>query len=146
MIEIVRTMNHNALQEVQPIKALLFEGESNAHKIIIQPTGGVSFTGHTVEARFVRPDESQVTINGSLVDGNAVVTLPGGCYIKAGRFKVSIFVKKAADNISVCVYSAYGTIQPTTGNGTVGSTTVTVETSDQRISALEARVTALENS
>lgn len=153
MITIRRVMRTDALHNIENLTALLFEGESCAHDFIIEP-GAADFTGFDVTARFVRADGQNVAIEGELTEGCADVTLTPSCYAMPGVFNLFIYVtmteNEGASNektTTVCVYAFKGSVCATVGeNGTAGGTEPIIEAYSQenRISALEARVTALE--
>ena len=131
MIQINRTMRPDALQHIEELSAILFEGEQNAHQFIIAPAEGVSFSGYSVTARFVRADGQNVAPGGELVSGSASVVLTPSCYAVAGRFKLFIYVVSASE--TVCVYACAGTVVQTVGaNGTAGSVTPIIEAYDSR--------------
>ena len=119
MITIERTMSVNALREVEQLGKLLFEGEQNAHMFLIQPTGGISFSGYEVTARFVRADGQNVAVGGALDGTRARVVLTPSCYAVAGLFQLFIYVVSSAE--TVCVYACAGQVIATVGaNGTAG--------------------------
>ena len=157
MITITRTMRADALHNVEPLGAMLFVGEANAHMFVVAPPEGVSFTGYDVTARFNCANGQNVAPGGWLdQDGSAAVVLTPACYTVEGAFKLFMFITKTENagqenekTTTVCVYAWSGTVMGTLGpNGSVGEAAAPIIEAypDARISALEARVTALEGS
>lgn len=153
MITIRRTMRADALHHVEPLDALLFEGERYAHEFIIGP-GAADFTGFDVTARFCRADGQDVAVGGVLAQGAADIVLTPGCYAVPGAYRLYIYVTRTENagqsnerTTTVCVYAFIGTVAATTGpNGVAGDNAPIIESLSQesRIAALEQRVTALE--
>lgn len=115
MITIERTMNRQALDQLEDLPVLLFEGERNAHKFVISPETEGQFTGYSVTARLARADRRDVAVEGSLDSaGNACVVLTPACYAAPGRFLLSVYA--ANDDETVCVYACRGMILPTLGH------------------------------
>lgn len=118
MIIIEATMRPDALRRVEPMAALLFQGEVNAHQIRVRPVAGVDFSGKSIVAKFLRADGERVEPQGTVdaTTGKAVLTLTSGCYAAFGVFKLFIFAADA--NETVCIYSCTGEVIRTQGTGT----------------------------
>ena len=145
MITITRQMTKNAIKNIEDLKVILFEGEVNAHKFVIEPTDGISFSGYSVTAKFVRPDDTNVTVAGNVTNGNANLTLTAGCYQATGYYKLFIYVVK--ENVeTVCIYACTGPVVSTVGqNGQAPVPDSEIETySDELVEDLTDRVEALE--
>lgn len=126
MIELVRTMRADALRNIESPVCLFFEGENNAHKFIIEPLSGISFSGCSVTARFVRADGNQVAFNGALdASGNATVTLPAACYGVVGAFTLFIFV--VDEDRTVCVYACRDQVISTVSGRTIDDDGVIID-------------------
>lgn len=125
MITINRVMNPNPLNQMEQLPVLLFEGEVNAHRFIIEPMAGMSFTGYDVTARFVRADQQSVAPEASLEDGNACVILSPSCYAVGGPYKLYIYIEN--DSETICVYACSGIVVSTVGaNGQAGDVTTPI--------------------
>ena len=120
MIDIKRTMIANAPQQIEDMSILLFEGEVYAHRFLIAPLPGISFSGCEVTARFVRADHQNVAVGGSVSSqGEACVVLTPACYAVPGYYKLFIYV--VSNEETVCVYACTGPVQATVGaNGSAG--------------------------
>ena len=120
MIDIKRTMIANAPQQIEDMSILLFEGEAYAHRFLIAPPPGISFSGCEVTARFVRADHQNVAVGGSVSSqGEACVVLTPACYAVPGYYKLFIYV--VSNQETVCVYACTGPVQATVGaNGSAG--------------------------
>lgn len=95
----------------------LYGGEALAHKFIVTDADGGSFSG-TVTAKFVRmADDVTVPLAGSTEGGAATVTLTSNCYLKPGRFLLTIFVTENGSTTEV--YSCSGNVALTDGETTV---------------------------
>lgn len=140
---ITREANVNALRQVENLDVLLFEGEVNAHKFVIEPVEGISFDGATIVGTFLRADNQRVQVEtGAVVDGNAEITLTAGCYAVPGRYRWTIYMVTADE--TACIYAACGTVQSTQGSGTAGDTEPIVEPTAPDLTPITDRLDALE--
>ena len=122
MINIRRSMCGNALQKVERLHVLLFQGESEAHRFTIKPSSGINFTGSEITARFVRFDGVRVDLTGSVTeDGEATVLLGAACYAVPGEYTLTIF--SAQGSAKVAIYAFTGEVKGTQGNGSVINST-----------------------
>lgn len=143
MNTITRKANANALRQVETLYVLLFEGEVNAHKFVIEPVEGISFDGATIVGTFLRADNQRVQVEtGAVVDGNAEITLTAGCYAVPGRYRWTIYMVTADE--TACIYAACGTVQSTQGSGTAGDTEPIIEPTAPDLTPIENRLSALE--
>lgn len=138
MNDIIRKMTTSALRRRERLTELLFEGEANAHRFLIEPDG-VSFAGYTVTARFLSAG-GETNLTGSLVDGKAAVVLTAACYTTPGVFTLHIFVSNASE--TVCVYACDGAVLPTTGAGAAIGQPVSVPAQSQDLTTWCAGVAA----
>lgn len=100
-----------------PISGVLFGGEDQAHKFIISREDGQAITG-TVAVKFLRyADDVTVPLTGSIEDGAATVTLNESCYLRPGRFKLTMYVTESES--TTAVYCCMGTVDRTDGQRTV---------------------------
>ena len=149
MIIIERTMTAAPLRDVEALPVLFFEGEVNAHQFQINPPERISFAGHSVTARMIRADHTEVGITGWLDQrGRANIVLTKGCYIVPGSYKLFIYVvdPTEGDEMTVCVYACTGSVIPTVGeNGPAPAAPTIIETyTEGALAALEARIAAVE--
>lgn len=149
MIIIERTMTAAPLRDVEALPVLFFEGEVNAHQFQINPPERISFAGHSVTARMIRADQTEVGITGWLDQrGRANIVLTKGCYVVPGSYKLFIYVvdPTEGDEMTVCVYACTGSVIPTVGeNGPAPAAPTIIETYPEgALSALEARIAAVE--
>lgn len=109
---IEKTNNLDKTIPVEPI-GYLYTNETQAHQFIISCTRKgekVRLTG-SVTARFVTSQNTYFVVHGSIVDGNAVITLHQDCYSIPGRFDLAIFVTSGTE--TTVVYAAVGTVKKT---------------------------------
>lgn len=136
---ITRKANASALRQVENLDVLLFEGEVNAHKFVIEPVEGIDFTGATIVGTFLRADNQRVQVEtGAVVDGNAEITLTAGCYAVPGRYRWTIYMVTADE--TACIYAACGTVQSTQGSGTAGDTEPIIEPAGDNTEDLQAAI------
>ena len=114
---IERTWNRNSMVTIEDLRGMAFQDEENAHTFRIR---GVNDNGEpvalsgTVSANFLRGDNTDVQVTGSITDGAAVVTLPAACYEIQGRFRFTIFLTSSGQKVAI--YAAMGSVQGTTSN------------------------------
>lgn len=111
-----------------PIKAekldgSLFTTENQAHEFIISVRkNGVKQTATgSVSGKFIRANGTTIFLQGSIVDGDAVVRLHQDCYNVQGRFTFNIF--NTQSGVTTCIYSAVGKID-------MGSTETVIDAGD----------------
>lgn len=143
MHKIRRTMVQGALQKMERLPGMMFQGERNAHCFVIAPMEGVSFAGYGVAGRCVREDRADVNISGYLdAGGNAVVPVTPACCDVPGLAKFFVYVVK--DEETVCVYACWADIQHTQGGGTAEDGEPIIEYyPDERMDAIEEAVDGL---
>lgn len=115
--EITALANMDGFGLPSPISGVLFGGEDQAHKFIIRREDGTAFAG-TVTAKFLRyADDVTVPLTGSIEDGAATVTLIENCYMRPGRFKLTMYVTESES--TTAVYCCMGTVDRTDGQQTI---------------------------
>ena len=142
-VQIRRPWRVDELLRVDNLTGEIFTTESNAHEFVIY---GVDKDGETIpitgtiSGAFLRADGATVPINaGTLVDGEAHITLPSGCYAVQGRFVLSIY---AVDNGATgCIYCGVGNVYQSQTDTIVDPGTIMPS-----ISELIARIEAAVNS
>ena len=119
VIEIERTRSLDEQFPPEQLYGAIYGGERNAHKFIITSTrdGAEIALSGTVTARFLRADNVDVALEGTIEDGKACVTLGDECYAVPGRYKLAIFVTSGTETL--CVYAAIGNSDRTAGSSTV---------------------------
>lgn len=119
---IKRPWDCQKLVPLDNLTGMVFQDESEAHTFQItgiDSNGPVSLSG-SVSAVFVRPDNADIAINGSISDGKAVITLPEACYYINGRFFLTIFLTSGAQKTAI--YAAIGNVARTSGGAVAGDT------------------------
>ena len=112
MIDIMKQMPAQGMRLVETLP-LLFQGENNAHRFIIVPAEGVDFTGCEIQGKFVRADNTQVSLIGGVVNGAAEIVLTGECYNVAGRAQLTVYAIQNSQ--AVAIYAAVGNVFPSLG-------------------------------
>ena len=112
MIDIMKQMPAQGMRLVETLP-LLFQGENNAHRFIIVPAEDVDFTGCEIQGKFVRADNTQVSLIGAVVNGAAEIVLAGECYNVAGRAQLTVYAIQ--NNQAVAIYAAVGNVYPSLG-------------------------------
>ena len=124
MIDIMKQMPGQGMRLVETLP-LLFQGENNAHRFIIVPAEGVDFTGCGIEGRFIRADNTQVSLVGGVVSGNAEIVLTGECYNVAGRAQLTVYATQNSQ--AVAIYAAVGNVFPSMGGAAAPENTSLLE-------------------
>lgn len=140
---IKRYWNQYSMVNIEDLRGLAFEAEDEAHTFVItgldENREEVSLSG-TVSAVFLRADNADVTITGSVSGGKVYVTLTEQCYDVVGRFGLTIYL--TSNSQTVAIYAAVGNVL-NTSSGVVASGTVTdVVTLVNAISAAVATIPA----
>ena len=111
-----------------PIKAekldgSLFTTENQAHEFIIsvRKNGVKQTVTGSVSGKFIRANGTTIFLQGSIVDGDAVVRLHQDCYNVQGRFTFNIF--NTQSGVTTCIYSAVGKMD-------MGSTETVIDAGD----------------
>ena len=101
----------------------LFTTENQAHEFIIsvRKNGVKQTVTGGVTGKFIRANGTTIFLQGSIVDGDAVVRLHQDCYNVQGRFTFNIF--NSQDGVTTCIYSAVGKID-------MGSTETVIDAGD----------------
>ena len=130
VIEIERTRSLDTPFAPEQLYGAIYGGERNAHKFIITGTrDGAEITlSGTVTAKFLRADNVDVALTGTIEGGKACVTLGDECYAVPGRYKLAIFVTSGTETL--CVYAAIGNSDSTAGSSTVDGGNIIPSVSD----------------
>lgn len=126
---------------IEDLRGAVFEAEQGAHTFEIY---GVDATGTqmpltgTVTGTFMRPDNSDEPLTGSISGGVATLTLSPKCYQVPGRFGLTIFL--TSGNSKTCIYAAMGTVARTSTGNVSPDTAVSAEALIARINAAVASI------
>ena len=108
MITIERTFDPSiGLQQIDILTGYIFTPEESAHTFVISRKDNPFLAADTVECRFIKDDKVTEYVEGSVVDGAAVVTLRAECYQVPGKFTMVILVTE--NGTKTCVYAATST-------------------------------------
>lgn len=113
---IKRAWNKNKLVKVEDLTGMTFQAESGGHTFEISgvdDTGAAVSLSGTVEARFLRADNAEIIISGTVSSGKASVTLSAACYAIPGRFLLTVYVTSGGQKVAV--YAATGSVVATSG-------------------------------
>lgn len=113
---IKRAWNKNKLVKVEDLTGMTFQAESGGHTFEISgvdDTGAAVSLSGTVEGRFLRADNAEIIISGSVSGGKASVTLSAACYAIPGRFLLTVYVTSGGQKVAV--YAATGSVVATSG-------------------------------
>ena len=128
-------------QHIEDLRGVVFEAEQGAHTFEIygvDTTGAqIPFTG-TVTGTFMRPDNSDEPLTGSISGGVATLTLSPKCYQVPGRFGLTIFLTSGGSKTAI--YAAIGTVARTSTGNVSPDTAASVETLIARINAAVASI------
>lgn len=111
---IERIWKQGGLVNIEDLRGTAFQAEESAHTFRIR---GVDESGEplaltgTCAAIFLRADNTDVAITGTITDGAAEITLTDECYDMPGRFGLTIYV--TSDEQTVAVYAAIGSVYRT---------------------------------
>lgn len=140
---IERIWNQNAVGTIEDLSGSAFQAEAGAHTFVISGVdnagAAVALSG-TVAGVFMKPDNTDVALTGSISNGKASVTLTAECYTVPGRFGLTIFV--TSGSVKTAVYAAVGTVSRTNTGNVSASAEADVVDLINRINAAVATVPA----
>lgn len=113
---IKRAWNKNKMVKVEDLTGMTFQAESGGHTFEISgvdDTGAAVSLSGTVEARFLRADNAEIIISGTVSSGKASATLSAACYAIPGRFLLTVYVTSGGQKVAV--YAATGSVVATSG-------------------------------
>lgn len=128
-------------QPIEDLRGAVFQAEQGAHTFEIY---GVGATGAqmplsgTVTGTFMRPDNTDEPLTGSISGGVATLTLSPKCYQVPGRFGLTIFL--TSGNSKTCIYAAIGTVARTSTGNVSPDTAASVDVLIARINAAIASI------
>ena len=119
-VQIRRKVRLDGPLSPESLQGALYTTENSAHTFIIGAVRGdapVALSG-TVTGKLKRcADNVTVPLTGSIVNGEAVVTLNSSCYLHNGRVELTIFVTE--NSAVTCVYACVGRVIRTDGDETI---------------------------
>lgn len=136
-----RNWNMFSMVNIEDLRGNAFQNEDGGHTFEI---AGLDANGNTValsgnvSAVFLRADNTDVAIVGSISGGRAKITLPDECYEMPGRFGLTIYL--ASDGQTAAIYAAIGTVHKTS-SGTVSPGTQ--DSVEDLIAAIEAAIASI---
>lgn len=123
-----RAWNPCGMVRIEELSGMAFQSEDGGHTFEIYGTndsgGSVPLSG-TVTATFMRPDNVDIAMNGTITNGVASVTLDDDCYLVPGRFQFTVFL--AADSKKTAIYAALGIVSRTSGGAVAGDIPASVD-------------------
>ena len=140
---IKRTYNVNRLVQIEALTGMVFQAESGGH--LFQISGidnageAVALAG-TVSGVFLRPDNTDVALSGSVSGGVVSVPLKAECYAVPGRFGLTLYI--SAGGNKTAIYAAMGTVSRTSSGQVAPTVTADVVDLVNRIAAAVATIPA----
>ena len=128
-VTIKRSWNQHRMVKIEELSGMTFQSESGGHTFEIygvNDSGGSVPISGTVTAIFVRPDNVDIAMNGTITDGVASVTLDDDCYLVPGRFLFTVFLATGLTQ-KVVIYSAIGIVSRTSGGAVAGDIPASVD-------------------
>lgn len=138
---IKRIWNQNSMTNVEDLRGSAFTNESSGHTFQISGVdsdGNVAPLAGTVSGIFLRPDNTDVAITGTLAEGVASITLPAECYDVPGRFGLAVYM--TANGQKTVIYAAVGSVARTSSGNVSPQTTADVTDLINQISAAVAQI------
>ena len=136
---IERKWKQNSMVNIEDLRGMAFQAEENAHTFRIRgvdASGAEMALSGSVGAVFLRADNTDVAITGTVEDGVAVITLPEECYDMPGRFGLTVYL--TSDGQTVAIYAAIGSVSRTSsGNVSPGSAADVADLINQINAAIE---------
>ena len=120
---IERKWKQGGMVNIEDLRGTAFQAEELAHTFRIRgvnESGAEITLSGSVGAVFLRADNTDVAITGTVTDGAAVITLPEECYDIPGRFGLTVYL--TSGDHTVAIYAAIGSVSRTSsGNVSSGS-------------------------
>lgn len=113
MLKYTADLSHGVT--LTPLRMAFVRGEALAHMFIItayENNQKVDLTGATVNGYMMRADQTTLTFDGSVSDGNAVISLPGAAYSVTGRFRLAI--QATMNGVTTTLFYGEGAVSPST--------------------------------
>ena len=143
---IKRPWHTDELLRTDDLTGHIILGENLAHEFVIYGVDGdgqkVAISG-TITASVLRADGGTVWLNGgSIVDGEAHITLTQQCYTVPGRIIISIY--SASGNVLTCIYCGVGNCNKSRSDTSVDPGTIMPSVADliAHIDAVRAGIPA----
>lgn len=113
MLKYTADLSHGVT--LTPLRMAFVRGEALAHMFIItayENNQKVDLTGATINGYMMRGDQTTLTFDGSVSDGNAVISLPGAAYSVTGRFRLAI--QATMNGVTATLFYGEGAVSPST--------------------------------
>ena len=136
-----RSWNMYSMVNIEDLRGSAFQQEDGGHTFEItglDANGNATALSGTVAAVFLRADNTDVAIVGSVSGGKVYVTLTDECYGYPGRFGLTIFLTSGGQKVAI--YAAIGSVAKTS-SGTVAPETG--EDVADLIAAIEAAIASI---
>ena len=137
-IIIDKTWQQGSLVNIEDLRGLTFQAESQAHTFrisAVDAAGSPITLSGTPSGVMLRPDNTDVTLTCAVSDGKVTATLPAECYDVPGRVGIAIYL--TSNSQKVCIYSAIGSVARTSsGTASPGTTQSVVDL----VNAIEAAI------
>ena len=138
-----RSWNMYSMVNIEDLRGSAFQAEDGGHTFEItglDANGNATAISGTVAAVFLRPDNTDVAIAGSVSNGKAYVTLTDECYGYPGRFGLTIFLTSGGQKVAI--YSAIGSVHRTSSGAVSPETAQDVVDLINEIEAAIAQIPA----
>ena len=138
-----RSWNMFSMVNIEDLRGSAFQAEDGGHTFEItglDANGNATAISGTVAAVFMRPDNTDVAITGSVSNGKAYVTLTDECYGYPGRFGLTIFLTSGGQKVAI--YAAIGSVYRTTSGSVSPETAADVVDLINEIEAAIAQIPA----
>lgn len=122
-----RSWNMYSMVNIEDLRGNAFQDEDGGHTFEItglDASGNVAALSGTVAAVFLRADNTDVAISGSVSNGKVYVTLTDECYGYPGRFGLTIFLTSGGQKVAI--YAAIGSVHRTSSGAVSPETSESV--------------------
>lgn len=109
-----RSWNIYSMVNIEDLRGSAFQAEDGGHTFEItglDASGNTVALSGTVAAVFLRPDNTDVAISGTVSGGKVYVTLTDECYGYPGRFGLTIYLTSGGQKVAI--YAAIGSVHRT---------------------------------
>jgi hypothetical protein len=130
-----------SMVNIEDLRGSAFQAEDGGHTFEItgrDDKGTKIDLSGTVSANFMRSDNYDVTIEGSISEGKAYITLTDDCYEMPGRFGLTIYLTSGGQKVAI--YAAIGSVHKAFGGNVDPETQQTVE---DLIAAINAAIASI---
>lgn len=138
-----RNWNMFSMVQIEDLRGMTFQAEDKGHTFVItglDENGDETPLSGTVAAVFLRADNTDVAISGTVSNGKAQVTLTDECYGYPGRFGLTIFLTEGGQKAAI--YAAIGSVHRTSSGAVSPETAESVVDLINEIEAAIAQIPA----